>query len=82
MWQYTNRNPMNKSVGDCTVRAICTAMDTVSDLKILAETVNVLSTIKDKPMDYMDYFLQASSAGFGYKPTTVSDLKGDEQNGC
>ncbi len=55
---------------------------TVSDLKILAETVNVLSTIKDKPMDYMDYFLQASSAGFGYKPTTVSDLKGDEQNGC
>lgn len=55
---------------------------TVSDLKILAETVNVLSTIKDKPMDYMDYFLQASYAGFGYKPTTVSDLKGDEQNGC
>lgn len=55
---------------------------TVSDLKILAETVSVLSTIKDKPMDYMDYFMQASSASFSYKPTTVSDLKGDEQNGC
>lgn len=27
MWQYINRNPLNKSVGDCTVRAICTAMD-------------------------------------------------------
>ena len=27
MWQYINLNPRNKSVGDCTVRAISTATD-------------------------------------------------------
>lgn len=51
---------------------------TVSDLKILAETVSVLSTIKENQTDYMDFLMKMSSGGFGYKPTTVSDLKGDE----
>ena len=51
---------------------------TVSDLKILAETVSVLSTIKENQTDYMDFLIKMSSGGFGYKPTTVSDLKGDE----
>ena len=37
MWQYINKNPRNKAVGDCTVRAISTAtgkswMDTYLDL--------------------------------------------------
>ena len=27
MWQYINKNPRNKAVGDCTVRAISTATD-------------------------------------------------------
>lgn len=51
---------------------------TVSDLKILAETVGVLSAIRENQTDYMDVLMKMSSAGFGYKPTTVSDLKGDE----
>lgn len=51
---------------------------TVSDLKILAETVGVLSTIKENQTDYMDVLMKMSSGGFGYKPTTVSDLKGVE----
>lgn len=51
---------------------------TVSDLKILAETVSVLSTIKENQTDYMDFLMKMYSGGFGYKPTTVSDLKGDE----
>ena len=37
MWQYINKNPMGRSVGDCTVRAISTAtnsgwMETYLDL--------------------------------------------------
>ena len=37
MWQYVNKNPRNKCVGDCTVRAISTAtgngwMETYLDL--------------------------------------------------
>lgn len=51
---------------------------TVSDLKIIAETIGVLSTIKENQTDYMDVFMKMSSMGFGYKPTTVSDLKGVE----
>lgn len=65
-----------------TIKKIDKNKVTVSDLKILSETVNILSTIKENQVDYMDYFMKASSASFGYKPTTVSDLKGDEQNGC
>lgn len=51
---------------------------TVTDLKILAEAVGILSTIKEDPVDYMDVIMKMSSGGFGFKPTTVSDLKGDE----
>ena len=51
---------------------------TISDLKTLAETVGVLSTIKENQTDYMDVLMKMSSTGFGYKPTTVSDLKGVE----
>ena len=51
---------------------------TVSDLKILAETISVLSTIKESQTDYMDVLMQMSSGVLGYKPTTVSDLKGVE----
>lgn len=49
---------------------------TISDLKTLAETIGVLSTIKENQTDYMDVLMKMSSGGFGYKPTTVSDLKG------
>ena len=51
---------------------------TISDLKTLAETVGVLSTIKENQTDYMDVVMKMSTNGFGYKPTTVSDLKGVE----
>ena len=51
---------------------------TISDLKTLSETVGVLSTIKENQTDYMDVLMKMSSSGFGYKPTTVSDLKGAE----
>ena len=51
---------------------------TISDLKTLAETVGVLSTIKENQTDYMDVLMKMSSTGFGYKPTTVYDLKGVE----
>ena len=51
---------------------------TISDLKTLAETVGVLSTIKENQTDYMDVLMQMSSGVLGYKPTTVSDLKGVE----
>ena len=51
---------------------------TISDLKTLAETVGVISTIKENQTDYMDVLMKMSSTGFGYKPTTVSDLKGVE----
>ena len=51
---------------------------TISDLKTLAETVGVLSAIKENQTDYMDVLMKMSSGGFGYKPTTVSDLKGVE----
>lgn len=51
---------------------------TISDLKTLAETVGVLSAIKENQTDYMDVLMKMSSVGFGYKPTTVSDLKGAE----
>ena len=51
---------------------------TISELKTLAETVGVLSTIKENQTDYMDVLMKMSTSGFGYKPTTVSDLKGVE----
>ena len=40
MWQYANLNPMGKSVGDCTVRAIAIAtnkawVDTYLDLCLM-----------------------------------------------
>ena len=51
---------------------------TISDLKTLAETVGVLSTIKENQTAYMDVLMKMSTNGFGFKPTTVSDLKGAE----
>lgn len=51
---------------------------TISDLKTLSETVGVLSTIKENQTDYMDVLMKMSTNCFGYKPTTVSDLKGVE----
>ena len=61
-----------------TIKKIDKEKVTISDLKTLAETVGVLSTIKENQTDYMDVLMKMSSSGFGYKPTTVSDLKGDE----
>lgn len=61
-----------------TIKKIDKDKITVSDLKILAETVGVLANINDNPINYMDILAKASSNCFGYKPTTVSDLKGDE----
>lgn len=51
---------------------------TIPDLKTLSEAVSILSTIKDEPVDYMDMWLKMSAGGFGFKPTTVSDLKEDK----
>lgn len=61
-----------------TIKKIDKDKITVSDLKILAETVGVLANINDNTINYMDILAKASSGCFGYKPTTVSDLKGDE----
>ena len=61
-----------------TIKKIDKEKVTISDLKTLAETVGVLSTIKENQTDYMDVLMKMSSTGFGYKPTTVSDLKGVE----
>ena len=61
-----------------TIKKIDKEKVTISDLKTLAETVGVLSTIKENQTDYMDVLMKMSSGSFGYKPTTVSDLKGVE----
>lgn len=61
-----------------TIKKIDKEKVTIFDLKTLAETVGVLSTIKENQTDYMDVLMKMSSTGFGYKPTTVSDLKGVE----
>ncbi len=50
---------------------------TISDLKVLAECINILSTVNDNPINYLDIIASMTSNGFGYKPTTVSDLKGE-----
>ena len=68
---------LNQDLMD-TIEKIDKEKVTISDLKTLAETVGVLSTIKENQTDYMDVLMKMSSTGFGYKPTTVSDLKGVE----
>lgn len=54
---------------------IDTSKITLYDLKLLADTVSVLSNINDKPIDFMDAFSKISATGFGAKQTTLSDLK-------
>lgn len=54
---------------------IDTSKITLYDLKLLADTVSVLSNINDKPIDFMDAFSKISATGFGSKQTTLSDLK-------
>lgn len=61
-----------------TIQKIDKEKITVCDLKILAETVSVLSIISEKQTDYMDMLMKMTSVGFNCKPTTVSDLKGVE----
>ena len=61
-----------------TIKKIDKDKITITDMKIIAETISVLSTIKETQTDYMDILLKMSSNGFGYKPITVSDLRGDE----
>lgn len=57
------------------VGEIDTSKITLYDLKLLADTVSVLSSINDKPIDFMDAFSKISATGFGAKQTTLSDLK-------
>lgn len=61
-----------------TIKGIDKDKITISDMKILAETIGVLSNIKEIQTDYMDVLMKMTSSWFGYKPTTVSDLKGAE----
>ena len=71
----------NKTIADLktklinAVDEIDTSKITLYDLKLLADTVSVLSNINDKPIDFMDAFSKISATGFGAKQTTLSDLK-------
>lgn len=71
----------NKTITDLKTKLIDaideidTSKITLYDLKLLADTVSVLSNINDKPIDFMDAFSKISATGFGAKQTTLSDLK-------
>lgn len=58
-----------------TVSSIDKSKLTIFDLKILAETVEVLSRIKTAEMDYTDLLVKSMGIGFGNKPTVISELK-------
>lgn len=50
------------------------------DLKTYAETLKIISEIQTK--SFSDYISQISNGfGCGYKPTTISELKGGADNG-
>lgn len=74
----------NKTITDLKTKLINaideidTSKITLYDLKLLADTVSVLSNINDKPIDFVDAFSKISATGFGAKQTTLSDLKGVE----
>ena len=74
----------NKTITDLKTKLINAIDDfdtskiTLYDLKLLADTVSVLSNINDKPIDFVDAFSKISATGFGAKQTTLSDLKGVE----
>lgn len=71
----------NKTITDLKTKLIDaideidTSKITLYDLKLLADTVSVLSNINDKPIDFVDTFSKLSATGFGAKQTTLSDLK-------
>ena len=71
----------NKTITDLKTKIINaideinTSKITLCDLKLLADTVSVLSNINDKPIDFVDAFSKISAAGLGAKQTTLSDLK-------
>jgi hypothetical protein len=71
----------NKTITDLKTKIINaideinTSKITLYDLKLLADTVSVLSNINDKPIDFVDAFSKISATGFGAKQTTLSDLK-------
>ena len=71
----------NKTITDLKTKIINaideinTSKITLYDLKLLADTVSVLSNINDKPIDFVDAFSKISATGFGTKQTTLSDLK-------
>ena len=48
---------------------------TLYELKLLAETVNVVANINDKPFDFIDTYSKLSATAFGTKQATISDLK-------
>ena len=50
---------------------------TIYDLKALAETVGVISNIKETEVDYLDALMKTASGGFGPSPKIISELKGD-----
>ena len=60
------------------INNIDTSKITLADLKLLAETVGVISNIDDKPFDIMDAFSKVSSLSLGTKTAILSDLKGVE----
>lgn len=61
-----------------TIKGIDKDKLTLCDIKLLADTLSVLAGIRESQTDYLDAILNKCSAGFGYKPTTISDLKGDK----
>lgn len=60
------------------INNIDTSKITLVDLKLLAETVGIISNINDKPFDIMDAFSKVSSLSLGTKSAILSDLKGVE----
>lgn len=57
------------------VAEIDTSKITLCDLKLLADTVNVIAGINEKPFDFVDAYSKISSIGGGTHYTVLSDLK-------
>ena len=51
---------------------------TIGDLKILADTVNALANINEKPFDFLEAYQKISSMKLAENKVTLSDLKGEK----
>lgn len=60
------------------VYEIDTGKLTLMDLKLLADTVSVISNINDNPFDFMKALSEIQGNGFGMKSAKISELKDGE----